>query len=69
VLDKALSVREAEYQGNGEYHLFRFVSPILGEAGANKPWLQEVPDPTTTVMWNSWVEINPKTAETLGPAR
>jgi anaerobic selenocysteine-containing dehydrogenase len=38
----------------------------LGEAGANKPWLQEVPDPTTTVMWNSWVEINPKTAEKLG---
>jgi anaerobic selenocysteine-containing dehydrogenase len=40
----------------------------LGEAGANKPWLQEVPDPMTTVMWNSWVEINPKTAEELGVA-
>jgi len=66
VLDRPLKVREAEYQGNGEYHLFTFVSPILGEAGANKPWLQEVPDPTTTVMWNTWVEINPKTAEKLG---
>ena len=43
-----------------------FVSPMLGEAGANKPWLQEVPDPTTTVMWNTWVEMNPATAEKLG---
>jgi anaerobic selenocysteine-containing dehydrogenase len=34
--------------------------------GANKPWLQETPDPMTTVMWNSWVEINPQTAEELG---
>ena len=66
VLDKTLSVREAEYEGEGEFHLFTYVSPILGEAGANKPWLQEVPDPTTTVMWNSWVEINPHTAEELG---
>ena len=66
VLDKALSVRETEYEGEGEFHLFPFVSPILGEAGANKPWLQEVPDPSTTIMWNSWVEINPKTAEELG---
>jgi anaerobic selenocysteine-containing dehydrogenase len=65
-LNKALTVREAEYEGSGDYHLFAFVSPILGEAGANKPWLQEVPDPTTTVMWNTWVEINPKTAKKLG---
>ncbi len=64
-LDKALGVRAPEYQGEG-YHLLTYVSPILGEAGANKPWLQEVPDPTTTVMWNTWVEINPKTAEKLG---
>jgi anaerobic selenocysteine-containing dehydrogenase len=66
VLEKALSVREAEYEGEGEFHLFTYVSPILGEAGANKPWLQEVPDPVTTVMWNSWVEINPYTAKQLG---
>ena len=50
----------------GEFHLFPFVSPTLAESGANKPWLQELPDPTTTVMWNSWVEINPATAHELG---
>src|SRR5262249_30326160 len=30
--------------------------------------LQELPDPMTSVMWGSWVEINPKTAESLGLA-
>ncbi len=55
-----------EYQGEGEFHLVPFMSPILADKGANKPWLQETPDPNTTVMWNTWVEINPHTAEELG---
>jgi hypothetical protein len=32
-------------------------------SGANRPWLQETPNPNTTVTWNSWIEINPETAE------
>ena len=32
---------------------------------AHLPWLQEMPDPMTTVMWQSWVEINPDTADQL----
>jgi anaerobic selenocysteine-containing dehydrogenase len=32
---------------------------------AHLPWLQEMPDPMTTVMWGSWVEINPETARKL----
>ena len=32
---------------------------------AHLPWLQEMPDPMTTVMWGSWVEINPETAHTM----
>jgi anaerobic selenocysteine-containing dehydrogenase len=35
---------------------------------ANLPALQELPDPMTSVMWGSWVEINPKTATSLGIA-
>jgi menaquinone reductase, molybdopterin-binding-like subunit len=35
---------------------------------ANLPQLQELPDPMTSVMWGSWVEINPKTAASLGIA-
>jgi len=34
--------------------------------GAPLPWLQQLPDPVTTVVWGSWVEINPKTATELG---
>lgn len=26
---------------------------------ANVPWMQELPDPLTTVAWASWIEINP----------
>jgi anaerobic selenocysteine-containing dehydrogenase len=33
---------------------------------ANEPWLQESPDPMTTIVWDSWVEIHPKTAAKLG---
>ena len=34
--------------------------------GANLPWLQELPDPMTSVVYGSWVELNPKTADELG---
>ena len=34
--------------------------------GANRPWLQELPDPITQVTWGSWVEIHPETARELG---
>jgi anaerobic selenocysteine-containing dehydrogenase len=34
--------------------------------GAPLPWLQQLPDPMTTVVWDSWVEINPQTAASLG---
>jgi anaerobic selenocysteine-containing dehydrogenase len=35
---------------------------------ANLPMLQELPDSMTSVMWGSWVEINPRTAASLGIA-
>ena len=34
--------------------------------GAPLPWLQQLPDPMTTVVWDSWIEINPATAARLG---
>ena len=66
VLNRNFSPAPAQFDGDGDFFLLPFVSPILAEAGANKPWLQEVPDPTTTVMWNTWVEINTQKAEALG---
>jgi len=32
---------------------------------SNQPWLQESPDPLTTIVWDSWVEIHPKKAAEL----
>jgi len=66
-LENAIKINQPEYEGDGDFHLLAYPSPIFGDgSGANHPWLQETPDPSTTVMWNSWVEVNPKTAEELG---
>ena len=35
-------------------------------AGANLPWMQELPDPLTSVVYGSWAEVNPATARQLG---
>jgi anaerobic selenocysteine-containing dehydrogenase/Fe-S-cluster-containing dehydrogenase component len=31
--------------------------------GANKPWLQELPDPISKITWHGWAEVHPDTAE------
>lgn len=43
---------------------FSSVKTFDGRA-ANRPWLQELPDPMTSAVWDAWVELNPKTAEAL----
>ncbi|HEY7878462.1 MAG TPA: 4Fe-4S dicluster domain-containing protein, partial [Gemmatimonadaceae bacterium] len=53
--------------GAGDFSLVVYPSASLGDgSGANKPWLQEFPDPVTKVFWQSWVEVNQQTAERLG---
>lgn len=39
---------------------------FLDGSTAHLPWLQEMPDPLSSAMWSSWVEINPQTAERMG---
>jgi len=39
---------------------------FLDGRGANLPWLQEMPDPMTSVVYGSWAELNPATAAELG---
>lgn len=34
--------------------------------GASNPWLQEIPDPISQVVWDSWADINPVTAKRMG---
>ena len=48
------------------FMLHVYASPAFADGRtAHLPWLQEMPDPMTTVMWGSWVEINPETAHKL----
>jgi Fe-S-cluster-containing dehydrogenase component len=54
-------------QSAGDFVLITYPHSLLGDGrGANKPWLQELPDPVTKICWSSWVEIHPETAERLG---
>ena len=53
--------------GDGDLTLVVYPSPRFGDGThSNRPWLQELPDPVSKVMWHSWVEMNPATAERLG---
>jgi anaerobic selenocysteine-containing dehydrogenase len=48
-------------------HLLLYPSiTLLDGRGANKSWLQETPDPMTTVAWQTCVELNPETAREMG---
>lgn len=48
-------------------HLIPGVTASLRDGRhTNQPWLQESPDPLTTIVWDSWVEIHPKKATELG---
>jgi anaerobic selenocysteine-containing dehydrogenase len=67
ILSSSLTIPSVSINSDYDFLLLPYPSPILSDgSGANKPWLQETPDPTTTVTWNSWIEINPKTADELG---
>jgi len=53
--------------GSGDFFLVVYPSASLGDgSGANKPWLQEFPDPVTKIFWQTWVEVNEQTAIRLG---
>ncbi|MBI4308227.1 MAG: molybdopterin-dependent oxidoreductase [Chloroflexi bacterium] len=52
-----------------EYPLILNTYKMMSHAegrGANVPYLQEIGSPLVDVKWDSWVEINPGTAERLG---
>jgi len=47
--------------------LFAFPHPYLYDGrGANKRWLQELPEPVTQGVWGTWAELHPDTAKELG---
>ena len=55
------------FGGDGELTLLVSPSARFGDGShANRPWLLELPDPVSKVMWHSWVEMNPATADRMG---
>jgi anaerobic selenocysteine-containing dehydrogenase len=51
------------------FHFLPFASQAFGDGSvAHLPWLQELPDPLTTAMWSTWVEMNVAAAQRLGIA-
>jgi menaquinone reductase, molybdopterin-binding-like subunit len=57
-------------RGAYPFHFLPYASQALLDGSvAHLPWLQELPDPLTSAMWSSWVEINPATAQQLNIAQ
>lgn len=54
-------------QTSGNMYLVVYPHPFIGDGrGANKPWLQEIPDPVTKICWQTVAEMNPATADKMG---
>ena len=69
----AAAYAEPKFDGDAQQYPFHFLpypsQAFLDGSLAHLPWLQEMPDPMTSAMWSSWVEINPQTAEQPRHAR
>jgi len=62
-----VSFSEPKFEGEGAIYFMAYPSYRYYDGrGANKPWLQELPDAITTAVWDTWVEINPETARKIG---
>lgn len=52
--------------GSGDFTLSVYPSPRLGDGRySNRPWLQELPDPVSKIMWQAWLEIHPNVADEM----
>lgn len=62
----SVSFRPPEFGGEGKFHLVAYPSyRFFDGRGANKPWLQELPDAITTSVWDSWLEVHPDVARRM----
>ena len=62
----AASGSEPGFSGSGDYYLLPFAhNSLLDGRNAHLPWMQAVPDPITTITWQTWVEINHRRAAEL----
>jgi anaerobic selenocysteine-containing dehydrogenase len=72
VANLSLQARDSETNGSPDRFPFEF-QPYLSlqyhdGRGANLPWMQELPDPASSAMWDLPVEIDPKNAARLNIA-
>lgn len=66
-----LAYQVPEFDGNAGDGLVLVAYPsatLFDGRGANKGWLQEVPDVAAKITWQTWVEVHPETAVRLGVA-
>ncbi len=72
-LGQRLDLQRPRFDGDDTafpFYLYPYPALALSDGrGATQPWLQEAPDPMTTAAWDTWVEINPETAQKLGLKR
>ena len=68
-----MSYAGATFAGDAAQYPFHFLPypsiQFYDGSAAHLPWLQELPDPMTSAMWGSWVEINPQTAAKMNIAQ
>jgi anaerobic selenocysteine-containing dehydrogenase len=68
-----VSYAEATFAGDAAQYPFHFLPypsiQFYDGSASHLPWLQELPDPMTSAMWGSWVEINPQTAAKMNIAQ
>jgi anaerobic selenocysteine-containing dehydrogenase len=66
---KIAALSPVPYQGNEAdypFYLHLFMNSLLSDGrGANQPWLQGSPDTNSSIMWQTWVALNPATAQKL----
>ena len=69
-LARGLALPSPEWSApDGQFTLIAYPSAALFDGRtANRPWLQELPDPVTKITWSTWVEIHPETGARLGIA-
>jgi anaerobic selenocysteine-containing dehydrogenase len=61
--------RFAGESGDYPFILHPYLSTAMYDGrGANLPWMQELPDPMTSIVYGTWVEMNPATAREMGLA-
>jgi anaerobic selenocysteine-containing dehydrogenase len=67
---QAVKYADAQFDGDPGQYGFHFLPypsiAFLDGSLAHLPLLQELPDPMSSAIWSSWVEINMQTAERMG---